>query len=131
MSKLSNFLKANKKVRTNSFYAATKSLCDEKGIPLEWELRPLTSGENEAIRDACFRDGRFSQSLYRAKVIAACVVTPDLHDSELLDSYEAMSPEELICEMVDDPAEYNALFEQVIALGDTETIGEKVAEAKN
>lgn len=43
MSNLSRFLKENKKVKENTKYAATKSLTDEKGNPLEWEIRPLTT----------------------------------------------------------------------------------------
>ena len=52
MSELSLFLKGNKRQRENVKYAATKSLCDENGKPLEWTLRPLTTKETEDIRES-------------------------------------------------------------------------------
>lgn len=131
MSELSQFLKSNKKVRENIKYAATKSLCDKDGNPLEWELKPLTSADHEEIRDTSVQNGSFSPSLYRAKVIAACVVSPNLYDSELLESYGVLTPEELIHEMVDDVGEYNALFDKIMSIGDSADINEKVKTAKN
>ena len=56
MSNLSRFLKENKKVKENTKYAATKSLTDEKGNPLEWEIRPLTTRANDELRDDCTYD---------------------------------------------------------------------------
>ena len=56
MSDLSRFLKKNKKERQNVTYAATKSLTDEKGQPLLWTLRPISTKENDALRDACTVD---------------------------------------------------------------------------
>ena len=47
MSNLSLFLKKNKVQKENTFYAATKSLCDEKGNPLKWELKAITTKEND------------------------------------------------------------------------------------
>ena len=53
MSNFSKFMKANKIQKQNVFHAVTKSLMDENGEPLLWELKPLTTKENEAIREAC------------------------------------------------------------------------------
>ena len=57
MSNFSAFMKSNKKQRQNELYAATKSLTDENGVPLLWELRPVTTRENEAIREECMTEG--------------------------------------------------------------------------
>ena len=54
MSNFSAFMKSNKKQRQNELYAATKSLTDENGVPLLWELRPVTTRENEAIREGVY-----------------------------------------------------------------------------
>ena len=56
MSKFAKFMKANKTVKENGFYAATKSLCDDNDNPLEWEFRHITSKENEDIRESCTLD---------------------------------------------------------------------------
>ena len=89
MSNFSAFMKSNKKQRQNELYAATKSLTDENGVPLLWELRAITTRENEAIREECMTEvqvpgkpgmyrPRVNMSAYQAKLMAAAVVTPDL-----------------------------------------------------
>ena len=143
MGNLSLFLKKNKKVRTNTFYAATKSLCDENGKPVEWEIKALTTKEAEDIRTECtievpvtgkpgFYRPKVDNKVYIAKLIAACVVFPDLYNKELQDSYGVRTPEDLLKEMVDDPTEYNAFAEFTQKFnGLDETLEEKVKEAKN
>ena len=143
MSNLSLFLKKNKKVKTNTMYAATKSLCDDKGNPLEWEIKALTTRESEEIREACTlevpmkgKPGMYRPKVdtkqYIAKLIASCVVFPDLYDKDLQDSYGVKTPEDLLKEMIDDPVEYNAFAEFVQHFnGMMETLDEKVEEAKN
>lgn len=143
MSNLSLFLKKNKKVRTNTFYAATKSLCDDKGNALEWEIRPLTTSETEDIRTACTTEvqvtgkpgmyrPKLNTKLYMAKINAASIVFPDLNNKELQDSYGVMTPEDLLKEMIDNPSEYNALTEFIQKYnGFDETLDDKVEEAKN
>ncbi|MEE0290511.1 MAG: hypothetical protein U0J62_09825 [Lachnospiraceae bacterium] len=140
---LSLFLKGNKKQRENRKYAATKSLCDADGKPLEWEIKPLTTKENDKIREECTLDipikgkpGMYRQkqdtSLYLKKMICASVVFPDLFNAQLQDSYGVTKPEDLIVEMIDDPGEYNdlAVFIQDLN-GFSESINEKVDMAKN
>lgn len=143
MSNLSLFLKKNKKVRTNTFYAATKSLCDDKGNPLEWEIKALTTKESEDIRIECTIDvpvtgkpgmyrPKVDSKAYVARLIAACVVFPDLYNKELQDSYGVTTPDDLLKEMIDDPSEYNDFAEFVQNYnGFNETINDKVEEAKN
>ena len=143
MSKFSKFMKANKIEKKNATYAATKSLCYENGRPLEWEFRHITSKENEDLRDACTIDvpvtgkpnlflQKVKSGLYVQKMVAASVVVPDLYDKDLQDSYGAMTPEELLLAMVDDPGEYNdlAAFVQKFQ-GFNVSFDEKVDEAKN
>jgi hypothetical protein len=136
-------MKANKAVKENGFYPATKSLCDEKGNPLDWEFKHITSKENEEIREGCTIDvpvtgklnmyrPKLKSSLYIQRMIAASVVMPDLFDSELQDSYGVKTPEDLLMAMVDDPGEYNdlAAFVQKFQ-GFNVSFEDKVNEAKN
>lgn len=143
MSDFSRFMKSNKIEKKNGFYAPTKSLCDENGRPLEWEFRHITSKENEDLRDACTVDvpitgkpnmfrQKVKSGLYIQKMVAASVVMPDLYDKGLQDSYGAMTPEELLLAMVDDPGEYNDLAAFVQRFqGFDVSFGDKVEEAKN
>jgi hypothetical protein len=143
MSNFSRFMKANKIAKETTKMAVTKSLVDEEGNPLEWTIKPLTTRENDDIRDDCMRDvpvvgkpnvfrPKLDTSKYIAKMICACVVEPNLYDAELQDSYGVKSPEELLKEMVDDPGEYQELaaFIQNYNGFDT-TLEDKVEEAKN
>ncbi len=143
MSKFSKFMKANKIEKKNEMYAPTKSLCDENGSPLEWEFRHITSKENESLRDDCtievpitgkpnmFRPKVLSGK-YIQKMIAASVVTPDLYDAQLQDSYGVSTPEDLLLAMVDDPGEYSELTAFVQRFqGFGTSFGDKVEEAKN
>ena len=143
MSKFSKFMKANKAVKENGFYPATKSLCDENGKPLDWEFKHITSKENEDIREGCtievpitgkpnmFRQ-KVKTGLYIQRMIAASVVVPDLYDAELQDSYGVKTPEDLLLAMVDDPGEYNELAAFVQKFqGFDVSLKDKVDEAKN
>ena len=56
MGDLSRFLKKNKKTKDNLKIAATASFLDENGKPLLWEIRPLTTKEDNALRDDCTVD---------------------------------------------------------------------------
>ena len=133
------FMRQNKKPKENAFYAATSSLCDETGSPLQWELRHITSKENEELRDSCMaektegknRVQRLKTAEYIAKVIAASVVKPDLYNAELQDSYGVKNPVELLYALVDDPGEYGRLAAFVQQLQGFETIEEKAEQAKN
>lgn len=142
-NKLNMFLKQNKKVRENTEYAATKSLCDENGEPLKWTIKPLSTRENEKIREDCTLDipitgkpGMYRQKLdtakYMSKLICTSVVEPNLYSKDLQDSYGVMTPEELVYEMIDNPGEYSDLAEFVQQFnGFDETLQDKVDEAKN
>ena len=143
MSKFAKFMKANKTVKENELHAATASLCDDKGNPLEWEFRHITSKENETIRESCMievpvtgKPNMFRPKLksgeYIRKMIAASVVMPDLFDAELQDSYGVKTPEDLLMAMVDDPGEYNDLAAYVQKFqGFNVFFEDKVDEAKN
>lgn len=142
-NKLNMFLKQNKKVRENTEYAATKSLCDENGEPLKWTIKPLSTRDNENIREACTIDvpitgkpGMYRQKLntskYMSKLICASVVEPNLYSKELQDSYGVMTPEELVYEMIDNPGEYSEFADFIQNYnGFDESLQDKVDEAKN
>lgn len=142
MSKFSNFMKANKIQKENVMHPVTKSLVDENGEPLLWEIKPLTTKENEKIRDLCTIDvpvkgkpnvfrPKVDMDKYQTKLICAAIVSPDLNNAELQNSYGVMTPEDLIKEMVDSPAEYTDLMVFVQELSGFKTLQEDVEEAKN
>ena len=143
MGNLALFMKKNKKVRENTFYAATSSLVDENGEPLKWEIKPLTTEEVERIRTECMKEvpvpgkrGQFrtkvDSNLYNDKLMVAAVVFPDLYNKELQDSYGVMSPEALLKKMIDNPSEYFDLLGYVSEQsGFDKEIEDEIEEAKN
>lgn len=143
MGDLSRFLKKNKVAKANLKIVATRSLVDEVGKPLLWEVRPLTTKEDNSIRDECTMDipvtgkpGLYRQKLntnkYLAKMATSSIVYPNLNDKELQDSYGVMGAEQLLLEMIDDPGEYNEFMGRLQQFhGFTESFQEKVDEAKN
>ena len=140
---LTLFLKKNKIQKENTTYAATATLLDENGKPLEWQIKPLSTRESEAIREDCTievpvtgKPNMFRQKVltgkYLAKLIVSSVVEPNLNSAELQDSYDVKTPEALLQEMVDDPGEYNAFAMFVQSFNNmNNTMQDKVDEAKN
>ena len=142
MSDFTRFMKRNKVQKSNTQYAATKSLLDENGKPLLWEIKPISTRQSEDLRDKCTVDvpvtgkanmyrPKLLTKKYMASLIAESVVYPDLYNKELQDSYGVTTPEELIVEMIDDPAEYNEFAKFVQDFNGFETLADKVNEAKN
>lgn len=143
MSKFKQFMKENKEVRQNELYAPTTSMKDEKGEPLQWEFRHITSSENEKLQEECTVDVPVTgkPSMYRqktntnryiTKLIVASTVVPDLYDAGLQDSYGVKTPEDLLHEMVDDLGEYQALTLWMQKFqGFTKNLEDRADEAKN
>ena len=137
---LKAFLKQNKIKKENRFFKATKSIVDDKGEPIEWEIRAISTRENEKLRESCTtqRKNKYGQvqttvddNLYLAKLIANSVVFPDLNNKELQDSYGVMTPEDLLREILDNPAEYNALGNFIQDNLQGVDINEQIKIAKN
>lgn len=143
MSTFNQFMKQNKIQKENTTFAATKSLLDEEGKALLWTLKPLSTKENDSIRDDCTKEigvvgkpnmfrPKLNTSKYIASMICASVLEPNLNDKALQDSYGVMTPEELLKEMVNDPGEYGDLAGFVQEFnGFTTTMDDKVEAAKN
>ena len=143
MSEFSRFMKTNKITKPNGRYAPTVTLLDENGKPLEWEFRPITSKENEELRDSCtievqvkgkpnlFRP-KVKAADYVAKMIVASTVYPDLYDAKLQDSYGVKTPEDLLYAMVDNAGEYQEFTVLMQKYqGFTQSLDDKVEAAKN
>ncbi len=136
MENLKLFLKENRVKRENVLYVASESMKDENGDAVEWELRCVSTDEDEKIRGECIREAkrgvRLDYSLYLKKLAAASVVFPPLYNARLQDSYEVHSPEELITKLLDNPGEYQELLKMVQKInGFDVSMKERVEEAKN
>lgn len=139
------FLKENQEQPKNVMYAATETLKDEAGKPLEWEFRIVTQDEIEANRKMCTKTvpDNINKGQYReitdniqltAKLLALSVVQPDLNNKELQDSYGVFSPEDLIRKLVYKPGEYlklTAFYNEINGFTSPSAFNEDVETAKN
>lgn len=142
MSNLKYFLKGNKKIKENQFYAPTKSLLDEEGNPVEFEFKPITSKEDEQLQNECTIDvqvtgkpnmfrPKLNTSKYLTKLIVESCVEPDLYNAELQDSYGVKTPEDLVKEIIDNPGEYQDICTFVQKIHGYIPEADLVKEAKN
>lgn len=142
MSNLSAFLSQNAIKEENVKYVASKRFIDEKGNPIPWEIKAVTSDEDEAIRRSCTKRvavagkrGVFvpetDYNAYVAKLAAACTVFPNLNDAELQNSYGVMGADSLLKVMLK-AGEYADYLNKVNEInGFNQTMEDLVDEAKN
>lgn len=141
MSNLSYFLAGNAEKRENKKVVISTRFHDEKGNPILWEIRSISSAEDEAIRKTCIKNvpivGKrnqfrpdFDANTYIAKLVTASVVYPDLNDAELQNSYGVMGAEALVKAMLYND-EFDKLTDEVMSVTDAPNINDLVEEAKN
>lgn len=143
MNNLSAFLNQNAIKQENTEVIVSKRFIDpETGELAKWELRAATTAEEENVRKACTKRVQVpgkknqymeqtDQSAFVRKLTVECVVSPNLNDAELQNSYGVMGAENLLMEMLI-PGEYAELVKNVQEItGYDVTFDETVEEAKN
>ena len=141
MSEFSVFMAGNVKPDETVKYVASKRFIQNKK-PIEWELKPVSSSLDEAIRKECTKKvpiagkrGQYTQETdtdkYIGKLCVACTIYPNLNDAELQDSYGVKSGDELLKKMLL-PGEYTEYKAKVMEVnGYDMSMEELVDEAKN
>lgn len=141
MSDFSMFMAGNAAQVETTKYVASKRFV-KGGKPVEWEIKPIDSDLDEAIRKECTKRvpivgkrGQFNQETdtdkYIAKMCVACTVYPNLNDAELQDSYGVKGGEALLKKMLL-PGEYTEFKSKVMEVnGYDMSMEELVDEAKN
>ena len=139
---LTAFLAENAERIENVEYVASQRFKGEDGKPVPWEIRCITSEEDEKLRRKCIRSvpvpGKRQQyqketdfDMYLVRLAAACTVFPNLKDAELQNSYHAMGEEELLTRMLTagEYADYVIKVQEVC--GFDRSFEDLVDEAKN
>lgn len=110
--------------------------------PMEWEIKTITSTEDEALRKSCMKKvpvpGKRNQyqretdyDAYLGKLAVACTVFPNLNDAALQDSYKVMGADTLLKTMLT-PGEYADYLAKVQEIcGFDTSLQDEVDEAKN
>ena len=135
MSDFSMFLKENAKPVEEVEYVASKRFVDADGNPVKWILRPVSSRDDNAIKDECIKfkgkERGFDAAKYQVKLCAAAVVFPNLKSTELQDNYGVRGEEALLLELLPISGEFNALLNKVNEISSPESLDEMIDEAKN
>lgn len=142
MASLSAFFAQNAIKIQNEKHVVSNRFKDGKGKPIEWEIKAITSAEDDMIRKSCMKRipiaGKKGQTtieidmpLYLGKLAVACVVFPNLNDADLQNSYGVMGGEALIKTMLT-AGEYNDLLMKIQSInGFDNSMEDLVEEAKN
>lgn len=139
---LNSFLKQNAVQAENIKFVASERFVDANNKPIEWEIRAITSKEDEEIRKSAIKriptrgkyghyDQEVDSSKYVGLLACACTVFPNLNDASLQDSYGVMSADELLKAMLL-PGEYADYIIKVQEIcGFDKSMQDLVDEAKN
>lgn len=139
MDAFSAFMAENVEKLENKKVAISKRFKDDKGQPIEWEIKPLTCEENDDLQRRAMVQKKLptgqtvrelDQVKYTALMLTESVVYPDLHNAKLQDSYGVKTPEALLKKMLY-PREEALLASEVMGYNQIEDLGDKVDEAKN
>lgn len=137
-----SFLKQNAIQPESVKFAVSKRFVDGKGNPLEWEICPVTSKQDERIRKDCTRevpipgkrgqkDLKVDTDAYLLKLCTSCIISPNLNEVELQDSYGAKDAGELLQSMLL-AGEYTDLKNKVVEVNGFDVGFEELEEeAKN
>lgn len=141
VSKFSAFLAENAEKIENVKYVVSNRFKDENGKPVEWELRAISSEENDELQRRAMvnipvvgQRGLYTRDIDQIKyvglLLTASVVFPDLNDAELQDSYKVKTPEALLKRMLY-AKEEEALAKKVMAMSNLDDLSNLTKEAKN
>lgn len=142
MGELSCFLSQNALKVENEKYVASSRFLGSNKKPIEWEVRAISSAEDEALRKECTKrtpvpgkKGQYTQETdynkYLGKLAARCTVYPNLDDKELQDSYHVMGADILLKTMLT-AGEYAGYIEKIQQInGFDASMEELEEEAKN
>lgn len=123
-------------------YVASERFVKEDGTFEEWELKPISSDLDEAIRKRATKKvpvqgkrGQYNMETDNDKYIGdlcvACIAYPNLNDAALQDFFGVKTPDALLKQMLL-LGEYTDLKAKVMEInGYDMSMEDKVAEAKN
>lgn len=136
MSALKAFLQPSVAGKTKEVIVSERF--NEDGHPVPFIIRAISQETNEELsrlsREEKEVNGTVVSTLdniaYTKRLMKACVLEPDLADSELCKYYGTMDPEDVLGKMLS-IGEYKLLSEEIMKLNDLKTSLEKHKEAKN
>ncbi|MDK9580845.1 hypothetical protein QQA45_04860 [Sneathia sanguinegens] len=122
---LNVFFKENNTKIENVEYIVSNRFKDNKGNPIKWKIKILSTGEMNNLREH-YTTQKLTKGIlvptidnnnYMKAFITKCIVYPNLNDKALQDSYNVYEPYELLEEMLT-VGEFNNLVGYITDLHD-------------
>lgn len=137
---LTEFLAQNKRDTKVIDFVVSDELIGEDGKPAVWKLRAIPAKEDRELRESCTKTIKnkmgqpisqtYNQNEYLSKLVAKCVVEPDLNNAQLQNAYGVMTDFELL-EALLESGEFARLLNKVQEINNYMPMDDKVEEAKN
>lgn len=137
---LTEFLANNKRDIETFEYVVSEKIKDENGEPAKWKIRTVAESEDKNLRRLCtkkIKDKRgnivgqdFDQAEYLERLVAKCVVDPDLNNANLQDAYGVKTDYDLIGTMLT-AGDFANLLNYVQEINNYSSLDDKIDEAKN
>lgn len=129
MGKLGAYLRPSPVGKTRTVFL--DNFKDENGEPLPFVIKSISPEENEAIsKKHTDKDGKFDSVAYGNELVVACMVEPNLKDSELCKFYGVMDPVMVPSRMFT-IGEKQIIQGNVLDINDLTSAADKLKEAKN
>lgn len=138
MSVLKGFLQPSPTLQTKEVIVSER-FKGEDGKVLPFKIKVIDQDENDRLINASTTTRRqkngqvtkeLSSTMYSRRLILACVVTPDLRDTELCEYYKCIDPLDVPGKMLSS-GEYGTLIDAITELNGFNDEGVIEDEAKN
>ncbi len=133
---IQEFLNKNKVIGLTEEVAVSNRICDEKGVPLKFKIKTISSKEYEELKDKSMtlnpitNDFSFNSSEFQLDLIAKCCVEPNFKSKENLDAVGAVTPKDYVNAVLL-PGEIDRLAVKISEVNGYKPFNDLVEEAKN
>ena len=152
VTSISAFMRPELKEETIIEIPGIKTFIDEKGNPIPFKIRAITTADLTRIRKACHKrrpakdakgklifqngqlqyDDQYDGNEMSDQMIVQALVYPDLHNKELLDYYGVQDSVDLVHKLFSKLDDYTYLIEQIQQASGISSDGDEIIEdAKN
>ena len=112
-------------------FAPTTRFKDAEGKPLEWTLKKISTERNEEIIEDCTKGAKIDNQKYIRKLVAACVVEPNLDDAGLQDNYNVKKAEDVAPKILKYAGEWLGLVKKINDFNEFKNLDAEIEEMEN
>ena len=129
MSNLKAYLKPFPSDRTKTVFL--DRFTDEEGKKIPFVVKTIPCGENERITENCTDEkGKLRLAEYGDCMMVACMVEPNIKETEICEYYGVMDPKDVPGQMFT-IGEKQIIQDAIMEINDVKKADDKIREAKN